>query len=105
MHSKNGPMSGKRSNQLLGSIRMCPTFEPTIEEFTELSFEEYLIECEKWIEPNCGVFKVRAPEGWVARKASYMDYQTRIDAPIEQNVNGQNGYYQLEYIRKPSKTI
>ena len=29
----------------------------------------------------------------------------RIIAPIEQNVNGQNGYYQLEYIRKPSKFL
>ena len=26
-------------------------------------------------------------------------------APIEQNVNGSQGYYQLEYIRKPSKML
>ena len=26
-------------------------------------------------------------------------------APIEQNVNGQNGFFQLEYVRKPSKML
>jgi len=26
-------------------------------------------------------------------------------APIEQNVNGEKGYYQLEYVRKPSKLL
>jgi len=62
---------------------MCPIFEPTLKEFTEMSFQDYLVECEKHIEPNCGVFKVRAPDGWVARKLPYSNYQTKIDAPIE----------------------
>jgi len=53
---------------------MCPIFEPTLEEFTEMTFEEYLIEAEKLISPNCGVYKVKAPEGWVARKAPYSEY-------------------------------
>ena len=50
--------SGRRQNQLLATIAPCPTFEPTLEEFTEMTFQDYLVECEKLIDPGCGVYKV-----------------------------------------------
>ena len=53
----NGPQ-GRRENLYLRQIPLCPTFEPTLEEFTEISFEDYLIECEKLLPPTCGVYKV-----------------------------------------------
>ncbi len=49
---------GRRQNQLLRQIRQCPLFEPTLKEFSEISFQDYLIECEKLIDPSCGVYKV-----------------------------------------------
>ena len=49
---------GRRENLILKSIPLCPTFEPTLEEFTKLGFQEYLIECEKLLPPTCGVYKV-----------------------------------------------
>ena len=62
--------------------------------------------------------QVVAPEGWKPTKRDYDDFQVKIDgrfancpksvffvAPIEQNVSGKNGYYQLEYTRKASKNL
>ena len=49
---------GSRQNLVLRQIPQCPCFEPTLEEFTEMGFQEYLVEAEKWLEPNCGVYKV-----------------------------------------------
>ena len=49
---------GRRQNQFLRRIKMCPVFEPTLQEFTQMGFQEYLVECEKLIDPNCGVYKV-----------------------------------------------
>lgn len=48
-----------RQNQLLSTIPQCPVFEPTLEEFTRYSFQEYLELCEELIDEHCGVFKVR----------------------------------------------
>ena len=37
---------------------MVPVFEPTLEEFESLSFEEYVAKAEALIDPNIGCFKV-----------------------------------------------
>ena len=55
---------GRRENLILKQIPLCPSFEPTLEEFTQISFEDYLIECEKLLPPNCGVYKVRTSNGY-----------------------------------------
>ena len=47
-----------RNNTVLRQIPYVPVFAPTYDEFTKLSFQEYLTECEKHIDPNCGAFKV-----------------------------------------------
>ena len=49
---------GRRQNMYLRQIPLCPTFEPTMEEFTKFTFCEYLAECEKYLEPHIGCFKV-----------------------------------------------
>ena len=35
-----------RQNMGLGNIPLCPIFEPTLEEFTQISFEDYVKKCE-----------------------------------------------------------
>jgi len=50
--------SSRRQNMQLRKIPQCPIFEPTLKEFTEMSFKDYITECEKVIAPTCGVFKV-----------------------------------------------
>ena len=55
---KEIPQEGRRQNLYLRQIPQCPVFEPTLEEFTRLSFSEYLIEAEKLIAPEIGVYKV-----------------------------------------------
>ena len=72
-------MSVRHSNLHLEDIDYCPVFEPSLEEFKAFSFQDYLMECEKLIDPNCGVFKVVAPEGWIPRKEPYLDFTCRID--------------------------
>ena len=47
-----------RHNSDLRQIPLVPVFAPTLDEFTQMSFQEYLTECEKHIDPNCGAFKV-----------------------------------------------
>ena len=37
---------------------MVPVFEPSLEEFESLSFEEYVAKAEALIDPNIGCFKV-----------------------------------------------
>ena len=36
-----------RSNMALGNIPLCPIFEPTLEEFTQISFQDYVKKCEE----------------------------------------------------------
>ena len=36
-----------RQNTALGNIPLCPIFEPTLEEFTQISFEDYVKKCEE----------------------------------------------------------
>ena len=35
-----------RQNMALGNIPLCPIFEPTLKEFTEISFQDYVKKCE-----------------------------------------------------------
>lgn len=83
----------------------CPIFEPTLEEFESLTFSEFIKQAEKLIPSNIGMFKVRAPDGWKPREAPYSEYKTKIKMPIEQNVNGRQGFYQLEYSSKASRSL
>ena len=48
-----------RQNMALGNIPLCPIFEPTLKEFTEISFEDYVKKCEDSLGPEIGCFKVR----------------------------------------------
>ena len=58
--SMKAEKEGRRENLVLKQIPLCPTFEPTLEEFTRIGFEDYLIECEKLLPPHIGVYKVSA---------------------------------------------
>ena len=60
-------MSRRHTNLHLEEIEYAPVFEPTLEEFNSFSFQDYLMECEKHIDPNCGVFKVSVEklENWL----------------------------------------
>ena len=93
----------RRQNLALSTIPECPTFEPSLEEFTSKSFSAYVSEVEKTLEPQIGCFKVRhlssaidsssfqlafanstllqvvAPEGWRATSKSYEDVITRVE--------------------------
>ena len=47
-----------RTNEVLRDIPPIPVFEPTLEEFENISFEDYMAMAEKLIDPNIGCFKV-----------------------------------------------
>lgn len=88
----------------LDDIPQCPVFRPTLEEFKD--FENYILKCEEQIENNSAIFKVVPPEGWVARKSGYDNLQKlTVKQPIEQNVNGNKGVYELVYFIKESKKL
>jgi hypothetical protein len=73
----------KRQKPVLLEIPMCPVFTPTMQEFTKYTFMEYLAAAEEMLGPKIGVYKVVSPNGWTPRNASYDDYDTKIEAPIE----------------------
>ena len=47
-----------RYNSVLREIPQCPVFEPTLEEFTNISFEDYVQKAESMLDPSIGCFKV-----------------------------------------------
>ena len=51
-------MRARRTNVVLQDIPMIPVFEPTLEEFENITFEDYCVAAEKLIDPNVGCFKV-----------------------------------------------
>lgn len=53
------------------------------------------------------MFKVVAPEGWTARKNGYTTdvASFKVNKPIEQNINGSKGVYELVYFMKDSKAL
>ena len=48
----------RRQNKALCSMPWCPIFEPSLDEFSNISFEDYVSAAEKMIDPNIGCFKV-----------------------------------------------
>jgi jumonji domain-containing protein 2 len=81
---------------------VAPTFYPTMEEFKD--FAGYLTKCEKTV-GNIGIFKVVAPKKWVPRKSGYDNMDLVVRKPIEQNVHGTKGIYELVYFIKESKPV
>lgn len=75
-------------------IEECPVFYPTIEEFNKKSFSDYVLECEKKVDTK-GIFKVVAPKEWNPRKEGYSNLNLNVNKPIEQNVHGTKGIYEL----------
>ena len=47
-----------RQNTKLDSIPLCPIFEPTLEEFENISFSDYVTQAESMIPSEIGCFKV-----------------------------------------------
>lgn len=45
------------------------------------------------------------PPGWVARKQGYNNLDFLVKKPIEQNVHGSKGVYELVYFLKDSRPI
>jgi len=78
-------------------------FYPTMEEFQD--FSGYLERVEATI-GYAGIFKVVAPPEWVPRKSGYTDVKKfPVKKPIEQNVSGSRGVYELVYFVKESKSL
>jgi jumonji domain-containing protein 2 len=77
-------------------------FHPTMKEFR--NFAKYI---EKWEKQcgNAGAFKVVSPSSWVARKKGYQDLNLTVQRPIEQNVWGNNGIFELMYLLRESRTL
>jgi len=74
-----------------------------MEEFKD--FEGYLIKCESSI-GHCGIFKVKAPDEWVPRAEGYDSVNKfQVKKPIEQNVHGKKGIYELVYFIKESRSL
>jgi hypothetical protein len=45
------------------------------------------------------------PEGWVARNDGYNSIDFTVKKPIEQNVTGNDGIYELVYQKKESRSL
>jgi jumonji domain-containing protein 2 len=48
---------------------------------------------------------VVSPSSWVARKKGYQDLNLTVQRPIEQNVWGNNGIFELMYLLRESRTL
>jgi len=85
-------------------IPYAKILRPTMEEFQD--FVSYMEKQEK-ANQGCGIFKVIPPKKW---KASKMDYDKEMDdlivsSPIEQNVYGKGGIYELMMMQKKSMRV
>jgi len=72
---------------------ICPTFYPTLEEFSNLV--DYVSKVESQTK---GMFKIVPPEGWKPREKGYDSKELehiRISTPIRQYVSGGKGVYQV----------
>jgi hypothetical protein len=45
------------------------------------------------------------PDGWKARSEGYDNIEVMVKDPIEQNVNGSNGFYELIYLVKKTMRL
>lgn len=84
---------------VLEEIPFCDVFYPTQQEFSD--FQGYLEKCVT--KAKSGIFKVIPPKGFVARKAGYKNLNMTVPHPIEQIVNGSNGFYELLLLQKESR--
>lgn len=86
----------------ISKISSLPVFHPTMKEFR--NFSKYI---EKWEKlcGNAGAFKVVPPKNWVARKDGYKDLDLTVQRPIEQNVWGSNGIFELMYLLRESRSL
>jgi jumonji domain-containing protein 2 len=85
-------------------IQFAKIFRPTMEEFAD--FNGYMEKLEKTL-PQCGIYKVVPPKKW---KPNKLDYSKEIEdlivsSPIEQNVYGKGGIYELLMIQKKSMRV
>lgn len=95
-------MQTKHGVDSTDEIPEMPVFYPTAKEFK--NFSAYAEKCEKeW--GNAGCFKVVPPKGWKARKEGYDNLDLRVMKPIEQNVWGNSGIYELLYVLRESRSI
>lgn len=92
----------KWSHDDLQEIPQIPTFYPTQKEFK--FFSDYVEKCEK-LAGKAGSFKVVAPKGWKARKSGYDNLGLTVQRPIEQNIWGSNGVFELMYFLRESRSI
>ena len=53
-----GKDRSQRQNMILREIPPCPVFEPTLEEFENISFEDYVQKAESTLDRSIGCFKV-----------------------------------------------
>jgi len=60
--------------------------------------------CER-LAGQSAIFKVIPPPEWVARKEGYNNVDLVVKKPIEQNVHGTKGVYELVYFMKESKSL
>jgi jumonji domain-containing protein 2 len=54
---------------------------------------------------KAGAFKVIPPKRWKARKEGYDKLEMSVQRPIEQNVWGSNGIYELMYLLRESRSL
>lgn len=95
-------MNTKWSQDDLANIPEMPVFYPTVNEFKD--FTKYVEECEKKA-GTAGAFKVVPPKRWTARKEGYDSLDLTVFKPIEQNVWGNNGIFELMYFIRESRSI
>lgn len=86
----------------LSKISSMPVFRPTTKEFK--NFSAYVEKCIKFC-GNAGAFKVVPPEGWQPRQEGYENLDLVVQQPIEQNVWGSNGKYELMYMLRESRSL
>ncbi len=92
----------------IDTIPYCDVFNPSTKEFQ--NFSVYLEKIAK--QAKTGIFKVKEilnqvipPKRWKARKDNYKNLELVIPHPIEQIVSGKEGYYELFYLTRESRTL
>lgn len=67
-------------------------------------FTKFMVKCEK-LAGDSAIFKVVPPKGWVPRKDNYKNIDPVLKYPIEQNVSGNGGFYELVYFVRESRLL
>ena len=95
-------MNSKWSHDDLKNLDEVPEFRPSLSEFKD--FAKCIEDCENK-SGTAGAFKVIPPKRWIARKEGYKNIDISVQKPIEQNVWGSNGIYELMYILRESRSL